>query len=155
MPNRILLVEDEPIVAGSAQFLLCRSGLRNVTIAPRNCDAISQIERGGIDLAIVDYRLGEETAEPVIDMLGLAEIPYVALSANCEAFDSVTSHRPVSVLVKPYAPRCFVAAVGDALNLIRPTQLDTTKIAQDQTAEVDEFSADFERIMSHHARASL
>ncbi len=84
--RRVLLVEDEPLVAEVVTALLQRQGHR-VVHAPQALAALAELEAGGFDLALLDLDL------PGIDGFALARLvrvrghalPMLALTARSDA----------------------------------------------------------------------
>ncbi len=84
--RRVLLVEDEPLVAEVVTALLQRQGHR-VVHAPQGLAALAELEAGGFDLALLDLDL------PGIDGFALARLvrarghalPMLALTARSDA----------------------------------------------------------------------
>jgi signal transduction histidine kinase/CheY-like chemotaxis protein len=84
--RRVLLVEDEPLVAEVVTALLQRQGHR-VVHAPQGLAALAELEAGGFDLALLDLDL------PGIDGFALARLvrarghalPLLALTARSDA----------------------------------------------------------------------
>ncbi len=76
--NRILIVEDDPLLA-----LMFEDHLKSLGHTPAGCadcvgTALAQVDRLEIDAAIVDVVLvGGETSAPVADALARRRIPFV------------------------------------------------------------------------------
>lgn len=111
-PERILIVEDEPLIAMMLEDLL---DALDKQIAG-NCDtveaALAQIARGGIDAAILDVNLrGGEKSWPVADALAAAGIPF--LLATGGGGDTIAdAHRDRPVLTKPFTMDRVEAALA-------------------------------------------
>jgi DNA-binding NarL/FixJ family response regulator len=90
---RVLIVEDSPIVAERlSESLLAVRGLRIIDTIDRENKAIEALERGGIDVVVLDLRLNRGTGFGVLR----------ALSARAEANDGGREARPVVIIFTNY-----------------------------------------------------
>jgi CheY-like chemotaxis protein len=64
-PRVILLVEDDALFATSLARLL--RGACAVLCARTSTEAIGLVDRGGFDLLLCDYELGEDNALPILE----------------------------------------------------------------------------------------
>ena len=80
MAERVLLVEDEPLIAFDVADHLIEAGFEVVGPATSVSAALKLIEGQGCDLAVLDVNLGRETAAPIADILSTKSLPFVALS---------------------------------------------------------------------------
>jgi DNA-binding response OmpR family regulator len=81
MSARVLLVEDEAIVAIDIADQLTEAGFLVVGPAPSVARALKLIEDEGCDVAVLDVNLRNETAEPVARELRSRRTPFLFLSA--------------------------------------------------------------------------
>ena len=107
--HRILIVEDEPLVAFDNEHFLRDAGFEVVATVDRVEDAVKVIRDDDIDLILADVRLsdGEEGIDvahaahargiPVLFVTGFCPIEAQALAVGC--------------LAKPYTPRELRAAI--------------------------------------------
>lgn len=102
-PFVVLLVEDSPIIAMNTEALLLDLGVEQVQTAANVAEALVIIEKTRIDLAILDYNLGEENSLPVAERLSAAAVPIVFASGFDEALDLPASLGDVRLLKKPYS----------------------------------------------------
>jgi CheY-like chemotaxis protein len=98
---RLLLVEDEPIIAMTAEDMLDILGCEVVTTAATLVEALAAAGRGGFQAAVLDINLGGSSSFPVAEMLRSASIPFIfttgyGLTGGGEAFAEVP------VATKPY-----------------------------------------------------
>jgi CheY-like chemotaxis protein len=112
--SRILVVEDEPLVAIEIAHILKKAGFDVIGPARSVAPALSLIEERGCDAAVLDINLGGETSEPVAWRLLTRGAPFVALSGY-----SRTQHPPVfsgaPALAKPVRPALLVAELRRCL----------------------------------------
>ena len=74
---RILVVDDEAIIAFHLAQELRKEGFAVVGPAPSVAKALALIKQNGCDFAILDIRLGQGTAEPIARELAARGVPYV------------------------------------------------------------------------------
>lgn len=106
---RILLVEDDPIIAlGVAQSLRDAGA---VVIGPAHtvAKALHIIRDGAIDAAVLDYRLESETASPVAQRLSDLDVPFLFHTSSRGAFEQ--DHPRAPVIDKPTSSAQLVAAI--------------------------------------------
>ena len=77
---RILIIEDEPIIALDLQDSLVEAGFDVVGIAGRLAVALTLIDETAFEVAIVDANLAGESASPAAAVLVARHIPFVVLS---------------------------------------------------------------------------
>jgi DNA-binding response OmpR family regulator len=110
MSIRVLVVEDEAIVAIDIADQLIEAGYLVVGPAPSVAKALKLIEEVGCDVAVLDVNLRDETSEPVARELRSGRTPFVFMSAIAK------SHLPPDftdeVLVsKPARSALLIAAI--------------------------------------------
>ena len=82
MTSRILVVEDEALLAFDLAIQLGSAGFEVVGPAASVAKALALIHRGGCDAAVLDIHLGIETSEPVASELVARGTPFVTVSAH-------------------------------------------------------------------------
>ena len=97
----ILIVEDEPLIAMMLEDFLDSLG----HTVRGTCDsvqgALTEIEKGGFDLAILDVNLKGESVWPVAERLREKQIPFVlATGGHVDPPPPEFAHVPV--IEKPY-----------------------------------------------------
>jgi DNA-binding response OmpR family regulator len=99
---RILIVEDEPLIAMMLEDYLSILGKQVAGVADSVATALPLVAAGGVDAAIVDVHLnGGEKCWPVADALAEAGIPFlVATGGGDDMIADGHKHRPV--LAKPF-----------------------------------------------------
>ena len=80
--KRILLVEDDAMIAMAMEFLLSDSGAAVVGPAGSLDGAMTLADAGGLDCALLDVRLGHEDVYPLADRLARAKVPFLFLSGH-------------------------------------------------------------------------
>jgi PAS domain S-box-containing protein len=77
---RVLVVEDEAIVALEIEQNLKDAGFEVVGPAARVAEALELLKEFGCDAAVLDINLGTETSEPIARMLSGRGTPFVTVS---------------------------------------------------------------------------
>ncbi|WP_375397355.1 response regulator [uncultured Sphingomonas sp.] len=99
-PQRILIVEDEPLIAMLLEDFLEALDRTHVATCDTVAGALATITGEAIDAAILDVNLsGGEKSWPVADALAARGIPFILSSGGSEAVDA---HRDAPRLAKPY-----------------------------------------------------
>jgi DNA-binding NarL/FixJ family response regulator len=78
--GRILVVEDEPLIAAEIESFLSAAGFEVIGPAGSVSYALALLERGGCDAAVLDVSLGGETSEPIATGLIRSGTPFVVVS---------------------------------------------------------------------------
>ena len=78
--SRILIVEDEPLVAEDLRIVLVEAGFEIAGVAFRVATALSLIETVACDAAIVDAHLAGASATPVAAVLSARGLRFIVLS---------------------------------------------------------------------------
>lgn len=114
MSVRVLVVEDEAIVAIDIADQLTEAGFLVVGPAPSVVKALKLIEGVGCDVAVLDVNLRDETSEPVARELRLRRTPFVFLSAVSRDYLPIGFNDEV-LLSKPAQPTILIAALQRAV----------------------------------------
>ena len=77
---RVLIVEDEPIIALGLEDVLIDAGFQIAGVAGKLEKALSLVESGVCDVAIVDANLAGVSASPVAIALAARGLPFIVLS---------------------------------------------------------------------------
>ncbi|TPG43732.1 response regulator [Sphingomonas koreensis] len=100
--RRILVVEDEPLIAMMLEDFLDVLGHQVAGAADNVADALATLDAGGVDAAILDVNLrGGETSWPIADALADRGIPYV-LATGGSGDGIAERHRTRPTLSKPF-----------------------------------------------------
>ncbi len=123
MDAKILIVEDEAVVALEIQDTLNKIGYLNVITADSSKVAIQKAVEHKLDLILMDIRIkgeidGIETAERI---RAREEIPVVFLTAYAEddMLQRAKRAQPLGYILKPFQERELKVAVEMALNAAR------------------------------------
>jgi PAS domain S-box-containing protein len=108
---RILVVEDEPLVAMEIAATLEEAGYEAVGPAHSVDQALALLASGGCDAAVLDVRLGEETSEPVAMALREAGAGFVVLSGYSRE-QIPAAMRDAPLLGKPLRSAALLAEIA-------------------------------------------
>ena len=115
MEARVLIVEDQALIALHLEQLVTEAGHRVVGIAfdPQEARKLARDERP--DFAFVDMRLRNGTSglEVVRHLREAYDIPAIIVSANLDARakQEVAAFRPIALVGKPFRPETIIAAI--------------------------------------------
>ena len=107
---RILVVEDDPIIAMDVVASLARADATVVGPAYSVRRALDLIDRSPLDAAVLDYRLEAETASPVAYRLASMGRPFLFHTSSRS--NPALAHPGVPIVDKPTRPEELVAAVN-------------------------------------------
>ena len=103
---KIVLLEDEIIVASDIKSRLGSMGYPDVEIHDNGIDFLAHIEEHGADLCLIDVNINGDIngIETVTRMQDKIQIPIIYLTAqgDKETFDQAKSTKPSAYLLKPY-----------------------------------------------------
>ncbi|MEG3144052.1 response regulator [Sphingomonas sp. RT2P30] len=101
-PQRILLVEDEPLIAMMLEDFLEVLEKTPAGTADTVAAALALVAAGGIDAAILDVNLrGGEQSWPIADALAAQGIPFVFATGGTQD-GLIEAHRERPTLAKPF-----------------------------------------------------
>ena len=113
--RRILIVEDEAIVAMMFEDELLEAGARVIGPAATAAEALRLVEvaatEGGLDAAVLDLNLQGEMALLVADRLAARGVPFLFATGYAKGCDT-GGHSGTPVLYKPFNPHQLVGAVA-------------------------------------------
>jgi DNA-binding response OmpR family regulator len=107
--KRIMIVEDEPLVAFDNEYMLKDAGYEVVATVDSYADAAEAIRREEIDLILSDISLaGEGDGLDVARAAVAREIPVLFVTGNCTGEARALA---VGCLAKPYNERVLLATL--------------------------------------------
>jgi CheY-like chemotaxis protein len=99
--RRVLLVEDEPIVAWLLKDMLVDLGCSVVGPAADVNQALAMIEAESIDVAVLDVNLRGQMSYPIADVLVARGVPFV-FSTGYDKDRLLDGYRTIPTLQKPF-----------------------------------------------------
>jgi DNA-binding LytR/AlgR family response regulator len=148
-PARILMVEDDMIIAADISMQLTKLGYEVVGINTRGEDALNTIENNRPDIILMDIVLtgkmnGIETARIILEKY---QVPVIFLTSNSDdaTFQQASAAKPYAFIAKPFQKS----------NLERTLQLTLQRIAVEKESEpipesIDHVSAMEDRLFIRH-----
>jgi CheY-like chemotaxis protein len=107
-----LVVEDNLIIAMSAEVIVLELGARHVETAASVGEAMKAIERATPAFAMLDLNLGSENSIPVGRKLTDLKVPYIFATGYGERAPIPSELGHVPVIQKPYTREVVEAALG-------------------------------------------
>ncbi len=109
--RRILVVEDEALVAMLVEDALLEAGAQVIGPVATVAQALALLERETPDAAVLDLNLAGENSTPVADALVKRGLPFV-VATGYGAEGLPPNHARVPVLAKPYDPVDLTATLA-------------------------------------------
>jgi len=108
--RRILIVEDEAMVAMLIEDIVEEIGCTIVGPAARVAQALAVLEAGGVDAAVLDVNLNGEMSYPIADALAARGLPYVFVTGYGHA-GLKPEYRDRPVIQKPFTRTSLERAI--------------------------------------------
>jgi CheY-like chemotaxis protein len=112
--KRIIVVEDDVVIAVDYAFQLRAVGALAEAFEPSNEAALEYLATHDIDAAIVDYHLRDGPCHPLLQMLERRHIPFVVVTGD--SFDVGGGVERTQVLAKPVASAALSRALSEAVH---------------------------------------
>ena len=113
--KRVLIVEDEPVIAIDHASALTEAGAEIVATCTTVHGAVAFLQERPIDVAVVDFVLADGNSEPVQSLLRQKHIPFVVVSSYPHML--VRSEPGQEVLSKPVTADLLCGRVVEACKL--------------------------------------
>ena len=110
---RVLLVEDEPLLAWELELALAEAGATVVGPASTLKMGLALAQQNAIAAAIIDFRLGSEEASPLAALLYERGIPFIIHTGHSTSGHSAWGSPPV--VRKPASPDRVVRTLAQFL----------------------------------------
>lgn len=154
---KILIVEDESIIALDIQTSLQKAGYQVVAIATTAEEALSEVAHLQPDLVLMDVHLsgeidGVETAEQIRQNWHL---PVVFLTAHADepTLSRAKKVQPFGYILKPFEERELVTTVEIALSRHQAESMIQSALQKEK--EINELKSRFVSVVSHEFRNPL
>jgi CheY-like chemotaxis protein len=109
-----LIIEDEAIIAMTAEDMLDQIGCTVAGIAATFDEAMAAVERGGFDVALLDINLNGVPSLPVAKLMREKGMRFVFATGYGSAGRG-EEYRDVPLVAKPYRIEALKAAIAEAL----------------------------------------
>jgi DNA-directed RNA polymerase specialized sigma24 family protein len=115
--TKVLIIEDEPLIALDLQYLVEQLGHEVQTIARTHRDAVRAAVKGSPGLILADIQLadGSSGLEAVNEILGSIEAPVIFITAFPERFLTGSAPEPAFLIAKPFSAEAVKATISQAL----------------------------------------
>ena len=143
MPTRILVIEDEPLIADTITYALTTDGFQ-AHWCNTGAAALEEVRHGGYALAVLDIGLPDGNGfELFREISALAPLPVIFLTARASEVDRIVGLElgADDYVSKPFSPRELVARVRTVL---RRTRSATPEAITSSTVP---FAVDDERLV--------
>lgn len=108
--QRVLIVEDEWLIAQDYANVLKRAGHTVVGPVARSSAALVLVETEPIDVAVLDFQLGGQTSGSLADQLRRLGIPFAVISGH-HPRDLPAEFVSALLLPKPVSPDSLLAVI--------------------------------------------
>ena len=124
--TKVLVVEDETSYSEALSYVLRKEGF-DVAIAETGPDALTEFERGGADIVLLDLMLpGLSGTEVCRQIRQTSSVPIIMVSAKDTEVDKVVGLElgADDYVTKPYSPRELVARIRAVLRRGTTDEID-------------------------------
>ncbi|MFT3727664.1 MAG: HWE histidine kinase domain-containing protein [Terricaulis sp.] len=117
---RILLVEDQLVIAIDVETMLAAAGAGAIETAATGPEALRLLTVYQPDICVLDVNLGSGTSLAVADELVKRKIPFIFATGYADRAIIPKRHAGVHVIRKPYEAEDLVAALALVLRRVSP-----------------------------------
>ncbi|HYJ68315.1 MAG TPA: response regulator transcription factor [Nocardioidaceae bacterium] len=151
--TRVLVVEDEDSYSDALAYMLRKEGYE-VSVAQTGPDALSDFERNGADIVLLDLMLpGLPGTEVCRQLRQMSNVPVIMVSAKDAEVDKVVGLElgADDYVTKPYSPRELVARIRAVLRRgndadVAPSTLESGQVRMDVERHVVSVNGDDVRL---------
>jgi CheY-like chemotaxis protein len=112
--RRVLIVEDEAVIAGLIETILSEAGYSIVGPVATLERALATIERERFDAALLDIRLNGHDVYAVADVLMKRRIPFIFVSGFTRK-QMPAAYRHCAYIAKPFTPDAMLALLEEVV----------------------------------------
>ena len=112
--RRVLIVEDEALIAGLIESILSAAGWSVVGPVATLERALEAIERGRLDAAVLDVRVNGHDTYAVADVLMRRGISFIFVSGFTRK-QMPPGYRDCAYIAKPFTPDSILARLEEAV----------------------------------------
>ena len=137
--TRVLVVEDETSYSEALSYVLRKEGF-DVAIAETGPDALTEFERGGADIVLLDLMLpGLPGTEVCRQLRQTSSVPIIMVSAKDTEVDTVVGLElgADDYVTKPYSPRELVARIRAVLRRGAVDEIDEDGVLEAGRVRMD------------------
>jgi CheY-like chemotaxis protein len=112
--RRVLIVEDEAVIAGLIETILSEAGYSIIGPVATLERALATIERERFDAALLDIRLNGHDIYAVADVLMKRRIPFIFVSGFTRK-QMPAAYRHCAYIAKPFTPDAMLALLEEVV----------------------------------------
>lgn len=114
---RILIIEDEPIIAMDIELIVRDLGHEVVGVATTHAEAVEEAKRHHPTMVLADIQLADNSSgiEAVQEILAETPVPVIFITAFPERLLTGDRPEPAFLLTKPYQPATLRATIAQVL----------------------------------------
>ena len=112
VPEHVLLVEDNMIIALDTEDTLLDAGVQSVSVESSVQGALASIKQREPDFAIVDFNLGSESSAKVTDELAARGVRFVLATGYSELGHDLEKLGAQGIMRKPYGAEAIQQALA-------------------------------------------
>lgn len=137
--TRVLVVEDETSYSEALAYVLRKEGF-DVAVAETGPDALTEFERGGADIVLLDLMLpGLPGTEVCRRLRQVSAVPIIMVSAKDTEVDKIVGLElgADDYVTKPYSPRELVARIRAVLRRGSSDEVDVDAVLEAGRVRMD------------------
>ena len=117
LATRVLVIEDEPIIAADLEALVEELGHSVVGNATTRDEAVEMARTNRPGLVLCDIQLADNSSgvDAAHDILAMMDVPVIFITAFPERLLTGERPEPAYLITKPFMPNTVKAAIGQAL----------------------------------------
>jgi CheY-like chemotaxis protein len=117
LASRVLIIEDESVIALDLENLVTELGHKVAGIAATKDEAVAKARAQKPGLVLADINLGEGGSgiDAVVEILHSFDIPVIFVTAYPERLLTGERPEPTYLITKPFLPETVQATIGQAL----------------------------------------
>ncbi len=116
MANRIILIEDEALIAADMEFAVLDAGYEVVGSARTVDEGLELLKTTACDGAVLDANLNGQSAKTIMEQLDEDAVPYIVVSGYTRSQIGFLNERTV-LIGKPFRMSDLTTAIRE--NLVR------------------------------------
>ncbi|MCB2053045.1 MAG: response regulator [Geminicoccaceae bacterium] len=114
--SRILIIEDEPLIALDIASIVQGDGHEVVGVARTRAEAVALAESGHVELILADIQLADESSglDAVADILRFEHVPVIFITAFPERLLTGRRPEPTFLVTKPFDEETLAISIAQA-----------------------------------------